>query len=40
MVIIEGMGHLVYDAKLKGYAIKVMIDTGAIGNFILPRVVR
>jgi hypothetical protein len=36
----EGTGHLVCDANLKGYAIKVMIDTGATGNFISPRVVR
>jgi hypothetical protein len=37
---IEGMGHLVCDAKLKGYAIRVIIDTSATGNFISLRVVR
>jgi hypothetical protein len=33
------MGQLVLDTDLKGYRVKVIIDSGATGNFILPKII-
>jgi hypothetical protein len=33
------MGQLILDTNLKGYRVKVIIDLGAIGNFILLKII-